>query len=58
MRFVDGSEEEIDLVIYCTGYKITFPFLDDGAGLRPGQPGRRSTAGSSSASTRASTSSA
>ncbi|MGB7587496.1 MAG: NAD(P)-binding domain-containing protein, partial [Solirubrobacterales bacterium] len=28
IRFVDGSEEEIDLVIYCTGYKITFPFFD------------------------------
>ena len=28
VRFVDGSEEEIDLVVYCTGYKITFPFLD------------------------------
>ena len=28
VRFVDGSSEEIDLVIYCTGYKITFPFLD------------------------------
>jgi cation diffusion facilitator CzcD-associated flavoprotein CzcO len=28
VRFVDGSEEEIDLVIYCTGYKITFPFLE------------------------------
>jgi dimethylaniline monooxygenase (N-oxide forming) len=28
VRFVDGSEEEIDLVIYCTGYKITFPFFD------------------------------
>jgi thioredoxin reductase len=27
VRFVDGSEEEIDLVIYCTGYRITFPFL-------------------------------
>jgi Flavin-binding monooxygenase-like len=27
IRFVDGSEEEIDLVIYCTGYRITFPFL-------------------------------
>ena len=27
VRFVDGSEEEIDLVIYCTGYKITFPFF-------------------------------
>jgi dimethylaniline monooxygenase (N-oxide forming) len=28
VRFVDGTEEEIDLVIYCTGYKITFPFFD------------------------------
>jgi dimethylaniline monooxygenase (N-oxide forming) len=28
VRFVDGSEEEVDLVVYCTGYKITFPFLD------------------------------
>jgi cation diffusion facilitator CzcD-associated flavoprotein CzcO len=28
VRFADGSEEEIDLVIYCTGYKISFPFLD------------------------------
>jgi hypothetical protein len=28
VRFVDGSEEEIDLVIYCTGYRISFPFLD------------------------------
>ena len=28
VRFVDGSEAEIDLVVCCTGYKITFPFLD------------------------------
>jgi len=28
--FVDGSAEEIDLVIYCTGYKITFPFFAAG----------------------------
>src|SRR6188472_509853 len=28
VRFTDGSEEEIDLVVYCTGYKIVFPFLD------------------------------
>jgi len=27
VRFTDGSEEEIDLVVYCTGYKISFPFL-------------------------------
>jgi dimethylaniline monooxygenase (N-oxide forming) len=29
VRFVDGSEEEIDLVVYCTGYEISFPFLDE-----------------------------
>ncbi len=27
VRFADGTEEEIDLVVYCTGYKITFPFF-------------------------------
>ena len=25
--FVDGSAAEVDTVVYCTGYKITFPFL-------------------------------
>jgi dimethylaniline monooxygenase (N-oxide forming) len=29
VRFDDGSEEEIDLAIYCTGYAIEFPFLDE-----------------------------
>lgn len=29
VRFADGSEEEVDLVVYCTGYKITFPFFDE-----------------------------
>jgi flavin-binding monooxygenase-like protein len=29
VRFADGSEEEIDLVVYCTGYEIEFPFLDE-----------------------------
>jgi dimethylaniline monooxygenase (N-oxide forming) len=28
--FADGSEEEIDLVVYCTGYRITFPFFEQG----------------------------
>jgi thioredoxin reductase len=28
VRFVDGTEEEIDLVVFCTGYRIAFPFLD------------------------------
>jgi dimethylaniline monooxygenase (N-oxide forming) len=27
--FTDGSAEQIDTVIYCTGYKISFPFLDE-----------------------------
>jgi len=27
VAFSDGSRERIDLVIYCTGYRITFPFL-------------------------------
>jgi cation diffusion facilitator CzcD-associated flavoprotein CzcO len=30
VRFVDDSEEEIDLVVYCTGYKVSFPFFDKG----------------------------
>jgi hypothetical protein len=29
IRFVDESDEEIDLVVYCTGYKITLPFFDE-----------------------------
>jgi Flavin-binding monooxygenase-like len=28
VRFVDGTVEQIDAIIYCTGYKISFPFLD------------------------------
>jgi thioredoxin reductase len=27
--FTDGSAEPVDVVIYCTGYKISFPFLDE-----------------------------
>lgn len=26
--FTDGTAEQIDVIVYCTGYKITFPFLD------------------------------
>jgi hypothetical protein len=29
VHFSDGSAEQIDAIVYCTGYKITFPFLDD-----------------------------
>ena len=28
--FTDGSEVEADVVVYCTGYKVTFPFFDPG----------------------------
>jgi Flavin-binding monooxygenase-like len=27
--FADGSAEQVDAVIYCTGYKISLPFLDE-----------------------------
>src|SRR3954452_19727932 len=30
VRFADGSEVRADLVVYCTGYKVTFPFFDAG----------------------------
>ncbi len=30
VRYVDGSEQEADLIVYCTGYKISFPFLAGG----------------------------
>lgn len=26
--FTDGSKEEVDVIIYCTGYKMSFPFFD------------------------------
>ncbi len=29
VRFDDGSEADADVVVYCTGYKITFPFFDE-----------------------------
>jgi hypothetical protein len=28
VHFTDGTSEQIDVIVYCTGYKITFPFLD------------------------------
>jgi len=28
VKFVDGSVEAVDLIVYCTGYKVTFPFFD------------------------------
>jgi dimethylaniline monooxygenase (N-oxide forming) len=29
VEFDDGSREHVDIVVYCTGYKISFPFFDD-----------------------------
>jgi hypothetical protein len=29
IRFADGSVEKADIVVYCTGYKVTFPFFDE-----------------------------
>ena len=29
VRFQDGSVEDIDLIVWCTGYKVTFPFFDE-----------------------------
>ncbi len=29
VEFADGSRVEADLVVYCTGYKISFPFFDE-----------------------------
>jgi hypothetical protein len=30
VRFADGSEVDVEVVIYCTGYKVSFPFFDAG----------------------------
>ena len=30
VRFTDGSEAKADVVVYCTGYRVTFPFFDEG----------------------------
>jgi dimethylaniline monooxygenase (N-oxide forming) len=28
VEFTDGSRERVDVVVYCTGYRISFPFFD------------------------------
>jgi hypothetical protein len=39
VRFVDGTSEPFDVIIYATGYQISFPFLDaDLLQLRNGCP--------------------
>jgi dimethylaniline monooxygenase (N-oxide forming) len=29
VRFEDGTAEDIDIIVWCTGYKVTFPFFDE-----------------------------
>ncbi len=29
VRFEDGSSEPIDVIVWCTGYRVTFPFFDE-----------------------------
>jgi dimethylaniline monooxygenase (N-oxide forming) len=29
VRFEDGSIEKIDVIVWCTGYKVSFPFFDE-----------------------------
>lgn len=36
VRFEDGTSERTDLIIYCTGYRVSFPFLDPGLISAPG----------------------
>jgi hypothetical protein len=36
IRFADGSVEKADIVVYCTGYKVTFPFFEEGFLSAPG----------------------
>ena len=40
VEFTDGTRVHADVVIYCTGYKITFPFFDEHVHLRARQPHR------------------
>ena len=36
VRFTDGSHEEADVIVYCTGYDVRFPFFDDAFLSAPG----------------------
>ncbi|XP_043468284.1 flavin-containing monooxygenase FMO GS-OX-like 2 [Leptopilina heterotoma] len=33
IHFADGNSVQVDAIIYCTGYLITFPFLDPSCGI-------------------------
>ena len=36
VAFDDGSEENVDVIVYCTGYRVTFPFFEDDFLAAPG----------------------
>jgi cation diffusion facilitator CzcD-associated flavoprotein CzcO len=36
VRFTDGTIEQVDAIVYATGYKITFPFFEPGFLSAPG----------------------
>jgi hypothetical protein len=36
VAFVDGTVDDIDVIIWCTGYRISFPFFDEGFISAPG----------------------
>jgi hypothetical protein len=36
VRFSDGSTEAIDVIVWCTGYKVSFPFFDPAFISAPG----------------------
>ncbi|VEN41237.1 unnamed protein product [Callosobruchus maculatus] len=34
VEFTDGTTSRCDVIIYCTGYQYSFPFLDDSCGIK------------------------
>ena len=48
MHFEDGTSGDFDVIVYATGYNITFPFFDPEFLVRARQPHRRCTSGCSS----------
>lgn len=35
VHFTDGSVEDVDAIVWCTGYKVSFPFLDPAIASAP-----------------------
>lgn len=36
VHFSDGTSEDVDVIVWCTGYRIRFPFFDEGFLSAPG----------------------